>query len=127
MNIDLVPMRRTFLYNGRTLPDPDGSMTPEQVKNFFANIHPELINAAVEGGNYEGDTQVFEFRRAIGTKGGHALALDSGDCLQSVPPVPMFQSTPVSGREGGEGLRPSRATILRKGGGFQPGRASDET
>ena len=126
MNIDPVPLRRAFLYNGRALPDPDGSMTPEQVKNFFANIHPELINAAVEGGNYEGDTQVFEFRRAIGTKGGHALALDSGDCLQSVP-LSDVSIHARERREGAEGLRPSRATILRKGGDFQPGRVSDET
>jgi len=62
-------VRRTFVYNGRTFPDPDGSMTPEAVKNFYATLHPELLNATVEGGEFNGDEQSFRFARAIGTKG----------------------------------------------------------
>jgi len=41
---------RQFLYGGRVLPDPNPSMSPEEVKGFYAGVHPELLNAAVEGG-----------------------------------------------------------------------------
>jgi PRTRC genetic system protein C len=60
---------RVFRYSSRVLPDPDPALTPEQVKAFYANIHPELLNAQVEGGEFEGDVQAFVFQRAVGTKG----------------------------------------------------------
>lgn len=60
---------RQFYYGGRVLPDPDGSMTPDEVRVFYSAIHADLLNAAVEGGNFEGNTQVFEFKRAVGMKG----------------------------------------------------------
>lgn len=60
---------RVFLYNSRQLPDPDSSLTPAQVKDFYTAIHPELVNAAVEGGEFDGDRQTFSFVRGIGTKG----------------------------------------------------------
>lgn len=60
---------RTFFYGGRVLPDPDSTMTPEAVKTFYSTIHADLVNAAVEGGHFEGDTQVFTFHRSVGTKG----------------------------------------------------------
>lgn len=62
-------VQRQFIYNGRVLGDPDSSLTPEQVKAFYANIHPDLTNASVEGGRFEAGMQVFDFKRAIGTKG----------------------------------------------------------
>ena len=67
--IQTTAITRTFLYGGRTLPDPDSSMSPEEVKAFYSAIHADLTNAAVEGGEFEGDTQVFTFRRSVGTKG----------------------------------------------------------
>ena len=62
-------VKRQFSYGGRVLPDPDASMTPDEVRVFYSAIHADLLNAAVEGGNFEGDTQVFEFKRAVGMKG----------------------------------------------------------
>ena len=44
-------------------------MTPAQVKDFYAGVHPELVNATVEGGEFDGATQTFTFTRAVGTKG----------------------------------------------------------
>lgn len=67
--IQATAITRTFLYGGRTLPDPDPSMSPEEVKGFYSAIHADLTNAAVEGGDFEGDTQIFTFRRNVGTKG----------------------------------------------------------
>lgn len=69
MSLTPVAVQRVFLYNGRTLADPDSALTPAQVKQFYSSIHADLTNAAIEGGNFEGDTQTFEFKRGVGTKG----------------------------------------------------------
>jgi PRTRC genetic system protein C len=69
MSLTASAIQRTFFYNGRALPDPDPTMTPEQVKQYYSAIHAELTNAVVEGGSLAGNTQTFEFRRGIGTKG----------------------------------------------------------
>lgn len=69
MALTAVTVRRVFLYSGRTLQDPDPQMTPEQVKQFYSAIHADLTNATIEGGQFEGETQTFEFKRAVGTKG----------------------------------------------------------
>ena len=69
MSLTVTPLRRTFLYNGRVLPDPDSSLSPEQVKQFYSAIHADLTNALVEACPPEGDAQVYEFKRGIGTKG----------------------------------------------------------
>jgi PRTRC genetic system protein C len=69
MSLTPIAVQRVFLYNGRTLPDPDPRMSPEQVKQFYSAIHADLTNAAVGEGRFEGETQTFEFKRGIGTKG----------------------------------------------------------
>jgi PRTRC genetic system protein C len=69
MSLNPVPIARCFLYNGRTLADPNPAFTPEQVKQFYSAIHADLTNAAIEGGQFEGDTQTWEFKRGVGTKG----------------------------------------------------------
>ena len=60
---------RQFLYGGRALPDPNPSMSPEEVKGFYAGVHPELLNASIEGGEFDGATQTWRFERGVGTKG----------------------------------------------------------
>lgn len=67
--VTITAVGRIFLYGGRTLPDPDTRLTPEEVKQFYAAIHPELLNASVEGGEFDGNTQTFRFERSVGTKG----------------------------------------------------------
>ena len=69
MSLTPVAVQRVFIYNGRTLPDPNPSFTAEQVKQFYSAIHADLTNSAVEGGDFEGDMQRFYFRRSVGTKG----------------------------------------------------------
>lgn len=69
MTLALAAIERVFRYNARDLPDPDPTMTPDEVKAFYAGIHGELTNAAVEGANSGGTAQVFTFVRAIGNKG----------------------------------------------------------
>ena len=43
-----------------TLSDPNPSMTPEQVMNFYAGTYAELIR---------GDRSVYTFKTTLGTKG----------------------------------------------------------
>lgn len=69
MSIVAAAVTRVFSFGGRQYPDPNAAMTPEEVKTFYSAVHPELLNAQVEGGDFEGDTQVFTFARSIGTKG----------------------------------------------------------
>lgn len=40
-------VRRTFTWKGQVLADPDPSMTPEQVLEYYAELYPELTNAVV--------------------------------------------------------------------------------
>ncbi len=60
---------RTFQYMGMQLDDPDPRMSLDQVKAHFTNVHPEMLNATMEGGDFDGTSQVFVIRRATGTKG----------------------------------------------------------
>ena len=71
MSLTAIPVNTVYLYNGRTLqaPPSDTSMTPDQVRQFFSAIHPDLLNAAVDGPRFEGDQVIYEFKRGVGTKG----------------------------------------------------------
>lgn len=69
MTTGLNTVNRLFVYSGITLPDPDPSLSPEQVKEYYMAIYPELVNASVEGGDFDGTSQNFSFRRGTGTKG----------------------------------------------------------
>lgn len=60
---------RLFQYSGLNLPDPDPKMSPQAVKDYYQMAYPELVNATVEDGQFDGHNQVFTFRRAVGTKG----------------------------------------------------------
>ena len=60
---------RIFMYNNLTLDDPDPKMTPEEVKAFYAEVYPELTQAAIEGPEPSDTAVEYRFRRAVGTKG----------------------------------------------------------
>ena len=60
---------RQFKYNGVALQDPGPAFTLEQVREFYSTLYPEIINAAIEGPTISGSKTVYEFRRAVGTKG----------------------------------------------------------
>ena len=59
---------REFVYDGRTFPDPDPSLSVEEVKQTFASFFPEVATAEVRTVQ-RGEDQVVEFVRRIGTKG----------------------------------------------------------
>lgn len=66
-------LKRTFVIeqkNGKvTLADPDPSMTPDQVMQFYSATYPELVTASCHGPVYEGETMKYSFRSTVGTKG----------------------------------------------------------
>ena len=60
---------RQFKYGAMTLPDPDSTLTPVQVRDLYAGSRVDLTTAEVRGPTVEGNTAVYEFIRAVGTKG----------------------------------------------------------
>ena len=66
--LELTPLKRKFSFNGIRLSDPGRNLTPGQVQAFHARAYPELVNGVMEE-KQEGDTIVYTFRKAVGTKG----------------------------------------------------------
>lgn len=68
--MDIQNLTREFRYNGVVLADPNQSFTLTQVRDFFANVYPEITSADIEGPEHAGAKAIYTFRRAVGTKGG---------------------------------------------------------
>jgi len=62
-------LEREFLYNGVKLPDTTPTMTPEQVRETYTHLYPEIATAAIEGPETVAGKLVYKFVRAIGAKG----------------------------------------------------------
>jgi len=65
---------RVFKYNGMELQNPGAAQSVEEVREFYANLYPELNNAEIEGPEHKAGKIVYEFRKAVGTKGHDLLA-----------------------------------------------------
>lgn len=65
------PMKRVFKFDGRVLDDPNPDMSPEQVKNFYAPHHAELLNAGIGSPvtDLKAGTITIEFIKSYGRKG----------------------------------------------------------
>ena len=61
-------MARVFVYDDREFPDPDPSMSPDEVRQSMTNFFPELANADIEESK-RGEDDVFEFKKRVGVKG----------------------------------------------------------
>jgi PRTRC genetic system protein C len=62
-------MTRIFVYDGREFPDPDPSLSVEDVRRQLSDFFPELTNAETRE-ERRGDNEVrYTFARRIGTKG----------------------------------------------------------
>ncbi len=66
---------REFRYNGARLTDPSPAFSLHQVRDFYGNTYPEIVNAEIEGPEVIGNRNVYTFRRAVGTKGA-AMTLE---------------------------------------------------
>jgi PRTRC genetic system protein C len=60
---------REFNYLGVRLPDPNPSLTPDQVRDCYCHLYPEITTATIEGPEAAGNKLIYRFTRAIGTKG----------------------------------------------------------
>lgn len=60
---------REFTFNGAKLADPNPEWTPEAVKKIHAQAHPELTNATITGPSEINGRLVYEYKKAVGTKG----------------------------------------------------------
>lgn len=63
------PTGRRFFYLGLELADLDSRLTPEQVRDAYCSLYPEITTASIEGPEVVDGTLKFTFTRAIGTKG----------------------------------------------------------
>ncbi len=62
--------KRIFIYDGREFPDPDPSLTPDQVRQNHSALLPELANADTTHSK-RGEDDVYTFHKRVGTKGDH--------------------------------------------------------
>lgn len=69
MSISTQELVREFKYNSVKLADPNPALSLIQVRDFFANVYPEITSADIEGPEVIGNKNVYSFRRAVGTKG----------------------------------------------------------
>lgn len=67
--MDIQTLTREFRYNSVVLADPNPALTLVQVRDFFANVYPEITSADIEGPVQTGAKEIYTFRRAVGTKG----------------------------------------------------------
>lgn len=61
----------SFTHNGQAqeLEDPNPNFTTEEVKRFYSDRYPDLLNASIVGPEIVNDKEVFSFKTVIGTKG----------------------------------------------------------
>jgi len=60
---------REFTFNGVKIPDPDKSLSPEEVRSVLATMYPDIATASITGPEAVGDKLRYSFVRAIGAKG----------------------------------------------------------
>ena len=61
-------MARVFVYDGREFPDPDPSMSVDEVRQSMTSFFPELANAETKQSKRDED-DIVEFQKRVGTKG----------------------------------------------------------
>lgn len=70
MALEKSHLPRVFVIDktNKELEDPNPSMTPDQVMNFYSSHHPELTTSTVHGPQIKGDKLEFRFKSTVGTK-----------------------------------------------------------
>jgi PRTRC genetic system protein C len=69
MTIKVEKLEREFVFDGKTLPDPNPDMAVEQVREMYIPAHPEITTATVTGPEPVNGKMRYTFSRAIGAKG----------------------------------------------------------
>jgi len=60
---------REFNFNGVKIPDPDKTLSPEEVRSVLATMYPDIATASITGPEAVGAKLRYNFVRAIGVKG----------------------------------------------------------
>ena len=68
MRIEITEVKRSYRYNGISLPDGPG-MSPREVRDLYSAQYPELVSAEIDTGEIRDGVQEITFKRAVGTKG----------------------------------------------------------
>jgi PRTRC genetic system protein C len=64
---------REFTFNGVRIPDPDKSLSPEEVRSVLATLYPDIATASITGPEAVGDKLRYNFVRAIEIRGALAF------------------------------------------------------
>jgi len=59
---------REFNFNGVKIPDPDKTLSPEEVRSVLATMYPDIATASITGPEAVGDKLRYNFVRAVGAK-----------------------------------------------------------
>ena len=97
--MSLKQAKRVFKYGQITLEDPDPALSVEKVKEFYANVYPELTQSEIDGPKDENGQIVVEFEKTVGTKG-------TGDRI-SIADIAKGKAA-IRKRNGGKAARPFR-------------------
>ncbi len=87
---------RLFKYGQLELEDPGAEMSLEEVKDFYANVYPELTQSNIEGPDFTDQGLVYEFRKAVGTKGAGEDTISIGSIAKKGTDVQMHVKIAVS-------------------------------
>lgn len=68
MAISVHKIERVFKYNGRTFPDPNPNIEPEQVRGVLSMEYPEIASAGIDI-EMRGERMVVTFQKVLGSKG----------------------------------------------------------
>lgn len=68
MTIEVSEVKRSYRYNGISLPDVPG-LSPREVRDLYSAQYPELVSAEIDTGEIHDGIQEITFKRAVGTKG----------------------------------------------------------
>lgn len=67
--MEITPLPRKFRFKNFDHPDPDPTMTTEQVLNFYSAKYPDLTSSTISGPIIHNDMRIYEFKSVLGTKG----------------------------------------------------------
>ena len=71
MALNITNAVRVFIIDktGVEIPDPDPTLSLDDVMSLYSGMYPELTTATVHGPEYRDDKLVYRFKSVIGTKG----------------------------------------------------------
>lgn len=69
MALSIKAIKREFIINDKSCPDPNPELSVKEVMDLYSNQFPELNNATVSGPELKKDKQVFTFVTKLGDKG----------------------------------------------------------